>query len=374
MNVAIWGCGEFGKYVYEQIKGNKQYNIVAWVDSNLDLLGNRIEGIPIISTQEANERVKTDIDMVLLAFLKNFEVLKKINNEKAYRYGFIKKRVLRDSLQLSDNLLEDRNIIWSNSGFLKKPILPKVQTNVVDYCNLNCKGCSHYSNLFQKGEKVPFEVFCKDLEQLSKNVFIYQFDLLGGEVLLEEKIVEYIEFSRRILPHSDISLVTNGLLLPKQTERFFKSCIDNDIFIIISGYKPTLKIKDKIEEVLQKWGIKYMFWHNVTEFLKSKNLSGSSNGKEAMKQCLDSTCHFLRYGKLYKCPIEALSNKLFQHYGLDIRFEGGIDIYDENIDWQEEVRKICEEPVDACRYCGVEEKIEWSVTNNPELEDWIALV
>ena len=371
MNVAIWGCGEFGKYVYEQVMSKKQYYIIAWIDSNPEMVGNIIEGIPVISKQEAEERVKSDIDIVLVAFVNSFYLLTKLNHEKKYRYGFIKNRVLFDSLQLSDNILEDRNIIWSNSEFMNKPVLPKLETNVVDYCNLNCKGCSHFSNLFQNGDKVPYEIFSRDLERLSQKIYIVQFSILGGEALLEDNIVEYIVFSRKILPHTDIFLITNGLLLPKQTERFFKCCFENNIIIEISGYKPTLKIKNRLEEILKKWSIEYTFRDDIIEFGKNIDLSGNTDKMTAMQRCRENSCHFFRFGKLYKCPFEVLGNKLFQHYGLDIRLEGGIDIYDENIDWQEAVRKICEEPVDACRYCGVEEKIEWGIDNNPKLEDWI---
>lgn len=35
------------------------------------------------------------------------------------------------------------------------------------------------------------------------------------------------------------------------------------------------------------------------------------------------------------------------------------------------VRRLRNEPVDGCRYCGVEERTEWSVENNPQIEDWI---
>ena len=371
MNVAIWGGGEFGKYVFKQLKDKKNVNVIAWVDSNPDLQGKEIEGVLVISNQDAKKRMEFDIDVVLVAFIHSMELLREIGGEKAYRYGFIKERVLQTSLQLSDNLLEDKNIIWSNADYLDKPILPKLETNIVDYCNLNCKGCSHFSNLFKNGDKVPFEVFCRDLEQLSKKVFIGRFSLLGGEVLLEDNITDYIAFARKVLPHSDITLVSNGLLLPKQSDRFFKCCIENDISITISGYMPTLKMKDRIQDILRKWGITYDFWHDVTEFWKNIDLSGSADKSLAMKRCKQSSCHFFRYGKLYKCPFEALGNKLFRHYGLDVRIEGGINIYDESIDWKESVRGVCDETVDACRYCGVEEKIVWSVENSPRLEDWI---
>lgn len=34
MNIAIWGCGKFGKYIFEQLKNKQGYKVIAWVDSN----------------------------------------------------------------------------------------------------------------------------------------------------------------------------------------------------------------------------------------------------------------------------------------------------------------------------------------------------
>lgn len=373
MNIAIWGCGKFGKYIFEQLKNKQGYKVIAWVDSNPNKYkgGGKIENLPVISNQEVKERMQIDIDIVLVAFVDSLELLREMSYEKSYRYGFIKERVLHAFLQLSDNLLEDRNIIWNNSEFIDKPILPTLETNIVDYCNLNCKSCSHFSNLFNNGDKVPFETFCRDLEQLSQKVFIGQFNMLGGEALLDDKIIEYIVFSRKMLPYTDITLVTNGVLLPKQTDDFFRCCIENDILISISGYRPTLQMKDKIQNILEKSNVIYGLRDDVIEFGKNIDLSGRADKNVAMQRCRQSKCHFFRNGKLYKCPFEALGNKFFQYYEIDVCLEGGIDIYDGNINWERVVSQICENPVDACRYCGVEEKVEWSVGNSPQVEDWI---
>lgn len=372
MKIAIWGTGKFGKYIYEQIKNRKDDSIVAWIDNDLSIVGTKIESILVISPQEAQTRIENDIEMILVAFIDSVNIYDEINNASEYRYGFIKNIVYRGKLQLDKNLLSDRNILWSwHNTDLYKPKLQHLETNIVDYCNLNCKGCSHFSNLFNMGDQVPYETFCKDLEMLSQKVFVEKLYLLGGEALLNCQITEYIQVARKLLPYTEIELVTNGIMIPNQTDVFFQCCVENDISISISGYKPTLKIKDNIQETLEKWDVVYYFRTDVSDFGKNIDLSGEADKNVAVTRCRENQCHFFRYGKLYKCPFEALANNFFSHYGIDIHFDGGINIYDEDVDWEDVVRRLRDEPVDSCRYCGVEEKIEWRVENNPQIEDWI---
>lgn len=202
-------------------------------------------------------------------------------------------------------------------------------------------------------------------------MYIYQLNLLGGEALLEEKICDYIQYARNMLPDSEIQLISNGLLIPKQPDAFFECCRENNIFISISGYQPTLFMKEKIIDIFDKNHVIFSFRDEVAEFGKNIDLTGTADKAEAVKRCRESKCHFLRHGRIYKCPFEALANRCFEHYGLDIKIYGGKDIYDENLNWKKMTEDLFSHPVDACRYCGKEEKIRWSVSDQPELEDWV---
>lgn len=370
MKIAIRGTGRFGKYIADQIKRNNNYTLAFFVDSNADLWGKNVDGVPIISPHELQNKYQNDVDIVLVAYMNSIENFNQIVTSKDLKYGFIRNRVYEAKLQLEKDLLQDANIVWSNASYLNKPILRSLETNIVDDCNLNCRGCSHFSNLFEHGARVPFEIFCKDLAKVAEHIYIHQFNMLGGEAILNDRIIEYIEFTREILPHSEIELISNGLLIPKQSEEFFECCRKNDITISISGYKPTLLIKNKICEVLAKHHITYIFREDVTEFGKNIDLSGSADIYVAVKRCRENRCHFLRYGRIYKCPFEALGNKFFSHYGLDIQFHGGTDIYDPDINWEELICRLYYSPIDACKYCGKEEKIAWSIANHPSIEDW----
>ncbi len=373
MNIAIWGTGVFGKYIEEQLKDNTNYLIRYFVDSNEALWGQEINGREIISPKRLQEIYAKELDFVLVAFLNGIEIYGLLSQMNIKRFGIIWNRVLEAGMLLKADLSEDKNIVWSNAKYLDKPVLRRLETNIMDGCNLNCKGCSHFSNLFAQGASVLFEIYCRDLKRITENVYIHRFNMLGGEAILHPQMIEYIEYTRQLLPDSEIEIVTNGLLLPRQTEKFFLCCAENNITISISGYPPTLQLKDKIIDILEKYQIVYIFREDVKEFGKNIDLSGTANPRDAVKRCRESRCSFLREGKIYKCPFEALGNRLFEHFGLDIRLHGGIDIWDENLDWSVLAEWFMKphEPVDACRYCGEEVKIAWEAAKEPALEDWV---
>lgn len=370
MNVLIWGAGEFGRYIYHEIAQRENIIIKKFVDSNYEKWGEKIDGISIISPDEIELYYATG-DIILIAFMNGISLFDKFIKKDNYKVGLIKNKVLELRRQLEEDIFHDPNILWNDAECLKQPVLYSLETNIEDGCNLNCRGCSHFSSLFHRGEKVEFNIFCKDLKKIAENIFIYRFNLLGGEVLLNDRLTEYIEYAAELMPYTDIVLISNGLLIPKQNLSFFECCKKYGVTIAISGYKPTLAMKDDIVQILNENEVAFVFRNAVEDFGKNIDLSGQNDRQIAVKRCRENRCHFMRQGKIYKCPFEALGNKFFSHFNIDAMIEGGIDIYKEGLDWQQVVNVLHNDPVDACKYCGVEERIEWRVASPPVIEDWI---
>lgn len=367
--IAIWGAGRFGRYVYDQLKNRKDVDIRYFVDRNTDIAGKRIGEIDIFTPEQLQLDGGSAVDYVLISFLDGINTYDQLSKFKNIKFGIVKDRVFENELEFKHVLKEDNNIYWIADS--NRPLLKTIETNVVDYCNLNCKGCSHFSNLYHIGDMIPFDTYCRDLTQLSQKVNLFRLNLLGGEALLNDKIIDYFRFSRSILPYTDICLVTNGLLLPKQKEEFFMCCIENNILVEVSEYLPTSHMKNQIISTLNQYEIMYKFREDIHEFMKNIDLSGKSNKYTAMKNCLQDGCNFFRNGKLYKCPFEALGNVFFEHFQFDIRLQGGVDIYSEEIDWKELIYNYEFEPVDACKYCGKGEWFSWEYSNSPTAEEWI---
>lgn len=370
MNIAIWGAGKFGQYIFSQLKANNDMQVCCFIDSKIQENG-LCQGIEAVSPEVYMRHYDFKTDVVLVAFLDGITILKQLRNLGIKKFGFIHKRVYRLKLPLQHSLERDSNILWSDDEELKKPCLETLETNVVDYCNMNCKGCSHFSNLFPKGSGVPFEIFERDIKQLSKKVFVSQFNLLGGEVFLSDRLVDYIACLKNYMPKTKIELVSNGVLIPRQEKKIFECIRENEVTISITEYPPTSAVLEKIIDTLDQNHIMYYIRPLVETFGKNIDLSGNNDPIKAMVSCRESTCQFLRDGKIYKCPFSALGNYYFNFFNIPQRSNEGYDIFDENRDWMSLAENIRKEPIALCQYCGREEQFAWEISNNPDKNEWL---
>lgn len=87
--------------------------------------------------------------------------------------------------------------------------------DIVDHCNLNCKGCGHFSPLAPKSF-LDIETFENDLRRLNGllNGNIYCFELMGGEALLHPQLEDFIDITAQYVSGMK-HLCTNGVLLSK---------------------------------------------------------------------------------------------------------------------------------------------------------------
>lgn len=370
MNIAIWGAGKFGRFIIQQLVIRPNV-VVKYIIDNRAAELKEVFGISVVSPEMFKSNFIEDVEIVLAAFVNSMLNVKELKRLEIKRFGIISDLVYRYSIILSDNLLEDRQIIWNDNINENLPFLSTLETNVVDYCNLNCKGCSHFSNIFPKGSKVSFETFKKDIQRLSQKINIKQFNLLGGEALLSDDLEEYIQCLREYMPATVIQLVTNGILIPRQSPdrlRFFEQ---NNVYISITEYPPTARMREEIIKTLNQYGIHFEMRQLVSTFGKNIDVSGENNPWEAQRTCRESRCHFLREGKIYKCPFSALGNYFFKYYHIPLHFDEGTDIYCEENDWKEIIHNLDEKPVEQCKFCGAEERFLWAASVNPEKEEWM---
>lgn len=259
----------------------------------------------------------------------------------------------------------------------QKAHLFHLESNIVDGCNLNCKGCSHFASLFRKDEVYPVDAFQRDMERISQICDLSEFCPLGGEPLLLPNFDEYIRISRRCFPETDIIVYTNGLLIPSLPQKILDSIKENNIRISISKYPPTEKILDKICAILDANKIPHDIAVHLTGPLTDKfrvflTLHGGNNPNKARATCSGADgCYFLRDGKIYKCPFEGLRYRLEEHFGIEnLPAPTFVDIYNPNFPM---LITMLADNVEMCFWCTEQSRsIDWEVSNNPKLEDWLA--
>ena len=252
------------------------------------------------------------------------------------------------------------------------PLLEYLEVHVVDHCNLNCKGCGHYSNL-SPPRFADIEVFEKDIERMSSLVSgIKLFRLLGGEPLLHQDVSAFMEIARRYFPDSQIQLVTNGILLPKMDDTFWEACKVNSIEIEVSLYpgiktQPSVKVLGEMEA---KHSVK-VIPGPTSRFFAHMNLHGRSDIKKVFEYCKTKmNCPLLDQGKVYICP-GAATIDIFNHYfKTNIPKTGWIDIHTTGITGNDILDRI-NTPDSICGYC--DEEFVWFDCENSkkDIEEWV---
>ena len=360
MNIAIWGAGKNGKAIVDKLAEDIEVKIHCIIDYDIKKQGKKISDIPIVSKEKFARDYKEQIDKVIISVAAEYfyvGIVDFLRDTGVYEVGFLK-----DGLDFSME-----KIHWINANI---PFFPHVEMHVMDSCNLKCKGCTHFSNLYSDYEIYPLETFSKDLQKLSEQVCILRFWLLGGEPFLNPDLKEYIKEARRILPDSEIKLVSNGLLIPTQNESVFEMIRRCDVTVDISGYPPTMAIKDKIVECLEREQIAYQFREEVKTFFALLGKKPKSDPMVAQEHCCDRTCHLLRNGRLYKCPVDGLMYKYKERFSvLNFPESEGLDIYAD--DFLKNMHRL-EEAISLCRYCAEEpRRFTWAIAREPQVCDWM---
>lgn len=258
-----------------------------------------------------------------------------------------------------------------------KPRLESFQVHLTDLCNLNCKGCGHFSNIAKQANFIDLKKYRMDLERM-KELFwgVERIYLLGGEPLLYPDVEEAMVITREIFPDAQIRITTNGLLLPTMPDSFFDMVKATKSHIEISMYPETHKRWEQIFEVLQKHGLikTTIIWERV-EFTKKLLKEKSGNPAEAFENCHSrkNACYLLREGKLAKCPMMLLIDIFDQEYNVKRECKRDyIDLHHDNVDgWQalEQLNTVSE----MCNYCAKNSQVfEWNVRAHADAseEDW----
>lgn len=254
---------------------------------------------------------------------------------------------------------------------MTKPTLPYVELHLADHCNLNCRGCGHFSSIAQPwfADITAHDNDMKQLTKLFSN--ITDIRLMGGEPLLHPMAASFLASTRKHFPYSSIHLVTNGLLLPKMKDDFWMSCREHHIIIDLTVYPPTVRDMEDMRKKADQWSIEVRSCI-VTKFHAQLNLAGDSDPVKAMKTCRSRYyCPFLRNGRLYTCSLPATAHYFNECFGSEIPDAGYVDIYAKKMTgWK--CIELLNQPSPACYFCSCDySEFEWQRSQRAK-EEWEA--
>lgn len=254
------------------------------------------------------------------------------------------------------------------------------EVGIVEHCNLNCRGCSHFSPIAEPYFMDP-DVFDRDMARLSA-LFHGQaswIHIMGGEPLLHPRCTEFLEISRKWFQTGRIDLITNGILLKEQDEEFWDVCKRNAIVIKPTRY-PLAVDFDTVREKAQRMGINFRFYNYEDDGSEKKldkyvlDLAGTQNHCDSFLLCAQANrCLTLKEGKMYTCPTIPYAYQFERRFGthLPVSQEDYVDIT--NVSSGEELLQKLAKAPPFCRFCNQRENLKgltWGVSSQ-DIHEWV---
>ncbi|WP_029200809.1 4Fe-4S cluster-binding domain-containing protein [Oribacterium sp. NK2B42] len=256
-------------------------------------------------------------------------------------------------------------------GCGKLPCLSGLEYDVVFHCNLNCKGCSHFSPIAEPGFGDPV-AFRKDLSRVHELVDeLGEIRLVGGEPLLCDNLTEYIVAAHAIFPDTKILIFTNGIRLGSINDDL-KDCMKQyGAQFSVTIYPPVENYVRGMIEQLEAEGIAIYRSLPMPFFGAWIIPAGDSDPEAAAASCYIPFCYAMWQGRIYRCSTENKIRVFEKFYKPATAFpEGGIDLYDPSLTGSKLASYLLS-PIEMCRFCGKTRKFTWDrAGKEPSAEDW----
>ena len=255
------------------------------------------------------------------------------------------------------------------------------EVTVAQHCNLSCRACCHLSPVLPKDYVEP-DTLRSDLTTMAKFYHTRYVRLLGGEPLLHPNILSIIAVARESGISDKVEVWTNGLLLWKMTDEFWKA-VDSVTVSVYPGKEMTAKQVRMCHKMARRNGTSLNMAVS-DEFRESYSEVGTNDMnlvKKIYQTCRITNCHNIEKGFFYKCP-----QAIFLPRGLDGKFRStqvdGIRIVDSPA-FGEELRAYLESsyPLASCKHClgsvgrnipnSQVRRSEWRQLQQSSLEDMV---
>ena len=330
----------------------------------------------VLALHEAARRNINDIERKVLNMLAheslkdNLSVEKGIPEEAIYKKM---KEIKKSGIDLLSNNLKEADV-WSH--MLPRKFLDNIEYHVVDHCNLKCAACGHFSNIaedcFANLEKFrsDYKRFVKVMGDKLKGII-----LMGGEPLLHPSIEQFVTSAHQLFPDGTIDMFTNGILLKKMPESFWKNCATCGVKLIISIYPLNLDIEE-IKNLAVNHGVNIQIASRLEDnwVYGSLDLSGKQNIIKSFILCSQANnCHQLKDGKIFPCSTAAYIEHFNKAFGVSLSQtdKDSLDIFRDDIEAQD-VLNFLSQPVPFCRYCSRDKftLASWRASNHT-INEWL---
>lgn len=254
----------------------------------------------------------------------------------------------------------------------KEPV--RLEFVLTDHCNLNCKGCTHYSPLVP-AEYEPLDALEADVAHLSRVApdieVVY---LIGGETLLYPQLVEAMRVLREGWPDASVKLFTNGLLLPRMSDEFWEAAARYNVVIAITRY-PVKFDYDAAEKLCADRGGECEVFGDRSQpstfFRYALDPEGRQNSRLNHFRCYNRGCISVVGGNVYPCSISACVGHLNRACGTAFTHRPGDFIPVSSVRSSADIRRLRDKPVPFCRYCKSHPRAVVYGPSRRDVAEWV---
>ncbi|MFC9126452.1 radical SAM protein [Streptomyces sp. NPDC057099] len=206
-----------------------------------------------------------------------------------------------------------------------------IEINASLQCNMRCKSCAHLSPLFRRENADPAETH-DILTVLAGNYRASYAKIMGGEPLLHPDIVGLIEAVRASGVSDTVLVATNGTLLDRAREEFWR--IVDSLEISVYPSRPlTSEQIDRYQGMARDHDVSLLINH-YGHFRQIYSETGTDS--RSLVQDVFDTCKLAHYwrshtvfdGWLYRCPQSLFMPQKLENGGWDPH-EDGLEIADD---------------------------------------------
>lgn len=239
---------------------------------------------------------------------------------------------------------------------------PLLDVQVCDHCNLRCAGCLHFAPLANE-HCLDVSAYERDLLQLASidgiEGYLGSIALMGGEPLLHPRLVDIVSTTRSHLPWQNVILCTNGLLLKRMDDDFWRALVECDVGLLISPYPLRINY-DELAALARAKGVRVGFAQDIT---------GTVNGKEAfLRLAIDpkgecdqarsfTSCPFggrylqLARGAIWPCQVAAHHGSFARRFGYDMHDSPTDSLPLSSVGSTDDIETFRRMPHPMCRHC-----------------------
>jgi MoaA/NifB/PqqE/SkfB family radical SAM enzyme len=262
-----------------------------------------------------------------------------------------------------------------NTAKIKFTTPLRIEFVVTDYCNLNCKSCTHYSAM-APAEYEPFSQLEHDMASIAKAKnfhLLHDVYLIGGETLLYPQLNEAMRLAKKYFPENQMQVFTNGIKLPKMDEDFWQTCRETDAMIALTRY-PIKFDYDAAEQLCRDKGVKMRVFGDrgkENEFFRfGLDRSKSQNKWVSHFKCYNFGCVSVVDSKIFPCSISGCISHINKAFGCEFKWEKGDYIEIEKLRDLKEIKRMRLRPVPFCAYCKKNSIIKYGPSKR-ELSEWV---